>query len=260
MSKSQRLTQQQMRQINELLFQLHELRHNPAQLFGHLAAGAATVADCTSGIAGEIADWGPDLKYFVRNINVGGPEVDRLSQSVALLWSQVGHAGDPSFTEGIKIPGDLIVTVRRRFADEQKIRKHYPTFRQVCHELGYRDHALSWFRLRHRRDVIALAVHRWDRQRASVTERQLRSLHFLMHELRWLHHSGRLDPVHPELTHLTPRLRQMLRAVLAGHTPKQIASHFGISVHTVRDHIKRLYAELGVRGREALAAKFVRFE
>lgn len=261
MSKSQRLTHGQMRQIHQMLFELHDLRHDQARMFGHLAERAAALTECTSGIAGEIADWGPDLPYLVRHINVGGPEVDRLSQAVATIWSQAGHKGDPSFTEGSKMPGDLVVTVRHRFADTEKLRTKYPVFRQVCQELGYRDHAVSWFRFsRQRRDILALAVHRWDSKRARVTERQLRSLHFLTHELRWLHHSGRLDPLHPELTHLTPRLRQILRAVLAGHTPKQIADDLGISVHTVRDHIKRLYAELGVRGREALAAKFVRFE
>ena len=54
---------------------------------------------------------------------------------------------------------------------------------------------------------------------------------------------------------LTAREEQVLRHLVDGRSPKQIARDEGISVSTVRGHIERVLAKLGVSSqREALAA------
>ena len=54
---------------------------------------------------------------------------------------------------------------------------------------------------------------------------------------------------------LTSREDQVLRHLIDGRSPKQIARDEGISVSTVRGHIERVLAKLGVSSqREALAA------
>lgn len=54
---------------------------------------------------------------------------------------------------------------------------------------------------------------------------------------------------------LSPRERQVLRAIDAGHTYKEIAQDLSISAHTVHSHIKKIYERLQASGkREALAA------
>jgi DNA-binding NarL/FixJ family response regulator len=63
-----------------------------------------------------------------------------------------------------------------------------------------------------------------------------------------LHTSTEPDPI-------TPRERQILRAVDEGLTYKEIAAKLAISVHTVHSHIKTVYERLHASGkREALAA------
>jgi two-component system NarL family response regulator len=60
-------------------------------------------------------------------------------------------------------------------------------------------------------------------------------------------HASEPDP-------LTPRERQILRAIDEGLTYKEISAKLAISVHTVHSHIKTTYERLQASGkREALA-------
>jgi PAS domain S-box-containing protein len=61
-------------------------------------------------------------------------------------------------------------------------------------------------------------------------------------------------PIVP-LPHLTPRQVEVLRLLERGRSTKQIADELQLSVATVRNHIRRLFAALGVHSRlEAVAA------
>ena len=54
---------------------------------------------------------------------------------------------------------------------------------------------------------------------------------------------------------LTEREAHVLRRLIAGDAPKRIAHSDGVSVSTVRGHLERIFAKLGVQGqREALVA------
>ena len=56
---------------------------------------------------------------------------------------------------------------------------------------------------------------------------------------------------------LPPRLRPVLRRLLAGDAEKQAALRLGLSRHTVHEYIKALYRKFGVNSRGELLAKFV---
>jgi DNA-binding CsgD family transcriptional regulator len=53
---------------------------------------------------------------------------------------------------------------------------------------------------------------------------------------------------------LTPRQRELLRLAALGRTDKEIASALGVSYHTVRTHLERLYRAHGATNRTALVA------
>lgn len=53
---------------------------------------------------------------------------------------------------------------------------------------------------------------------------------------------------------LTDRERQVFALIVSGLITKEIAARLGISSHTARHHIERLYLKLGVRSRGAVAA------
>jgi DNA-binding CsgD family transcriptional regulator len=59
---------------------------------------------------------------------------------------------------------------------------------------------------------------------------------------------------HP-VPRITPRQRELLRLVAAGHTNTQIARHLGISEGTVRTHLENIYERLHVSNRTAAVTR-----
>lgn len=63
--------------------------------------------------------------------------------------------------------------------------------------------------------------------------------------------------IHPEMLDLPPRQTEVLRHLAQGATYAQIGQRMGITIATVRTHVERLYARLGVQSRgEAVALMF----
>jgi DNA-binding NarL/FixJ family response regulator len=60
-------------------------------------------------------------------------------------------------------------------------------------------------------------------------------------------------------THLSPREQGVLDCLARGLTYKQIADQLGISIETIRTHLKRIYHKLHVQSRTEAVAKYVRF-
>lgn len=54
---------------------------------------------------------------------------------------------------------------------------------------------------------------------------------------------------------LSPREREVAAGVARGESTKRIAARLGISPHTVKEHLDRACAKIGVRGRKALVAR-----
>ena len=54
---------------------------------------------------------------------------------------------------------------------------------------------------------------------------------------------------------LSAREREVCREVVAGHSTAQIAERLFISAHTVQDHLKSVFAKVGVRSRGELVAR-----
>jgi DNA-binding CsgD family transcriptional regulator len=64
-----------------------------------------------------------------------------------------------------------------------------------------------------------------------------------------------LEPIRLALHGLTPREREVAQLVTRGVSNDEIARMLWISRHTVKDHVKAVYAKLGVGGRAELSAK-----
>ena len=56
-------------------------------------------------------------------------------------------------------------------------------------------------------------------------------------------------------TKLTPREREVLTLIAAGATNREIGTRLFLSPHTVRDHVKAVFAKVGVSSRGELVAK-----
>jgi DNA-binding NarL/FixJ family response regulator len=70
----------------------------------------------------------------------------------------------------------------------------------------------------------------------------------------------RAQPPAPPFTTggLSPRLRQMLDALMTGASEKQIADQLGISPHTAHQYVKAVFRRFGVTSRAELMAKALR--
>ena len=56
------------------------------------------------------------------------------------------------------------------------------------------------------------------------------------------------------ITPLTDRELDIARLAAQGHTSREVADELYLSPRTVENHLQRIYAKLGVRGRRELAA------
>jgi DNA-binding NarL/FixJ family response regulator len=65
-------------------------------------------------------------------------------------------------------------------------------------------------------------------------------------------------PTGPSNTYdLTPREREILSSLSKGNSYKLIAAHFGISIDTVRTHIKHIYEKMQVRSQTEAVSKAI---
>lgn len=65
-------------------------------------------------------------------------------------------------------------------------------------------------------------------------------------------------PVVDETIVLSPREREVLDGLAEGQAYKQIADKLGVSIHTVRNYIRRIYEKLHVCSRTEAVAKYLR--
>jgi DNA-binding CsgD family transcriptional regulator len=56
---------------------------------------------------------------------------------------------------------------------------------------------------------------------------------------------------------LTTREAEAACGVIEGHSPADIAVSLGVSIHTTRTHLKRVYEKVGVQGQTELTAKLL---
>lgn len=70
-------------------------------------------------------------------------------------------------------------------------------------------------------------------------------------------HFHRERPGSASIGGLTDREREVLHSISGGHSVKEIAELLSLSVHTVRNHIKRIYEKLQVHSRAEATAKYL---
>ena len=67
----------------------------------------------------------------------------------------------------------------------------------------------------------------------------------------------RTDEARPEKTGLSPRERMVLESMSKGLTYKQVADELGISIDTIRTHVRRIYEKLHVQSSTEAVAKYL---
>jgi DNA-binding NarL/FixJ family response regulator len=70
-------------------------------------------------------------------------------------------------------------------------------------------------------------------------------------------HFRALPPSAPEEDRLSPREVDVLGGLARGRLLKEVAVELGVSEHTVKTYLKRIYAKLKVRSSRAAVARFL---
>ena len=105
--------------------------------------------------------------------------------------------------------------------------------------------------------IMGLGMHQFGNGRP-LTPKQIALVSFTTGEVQRLIDVGHLTLCPIPDVKLSKRLQQILDRLLSGQTPKHISRELQLSVYTVREHVQRLYRQLGVNGRDELMARFVR--
>ncbi|WP_193213236.1 response regulator transcription factor [Luteolibacter marinus] len=90
--------------------------------------------------------------------------------------------------------------------------------------------------------------------RPAFSPRESRIAHVVLLEVPWLHFD--IPGIDTPPLRMGPRLRQVLNLLIQGASRKEIASHLGISIHTVSGYCKELYAKFKVNSHAELVSRF----
>ena len=123
------------------------------------------------------------------------------------------------------------------------------------------DHFLCAIRRLECIDRYAMLLTYRSREAGGFRLREQQLLQLFWATAGWL--TGNGDDRQPEVAgpvreleaKLSPRLKEVLGFLLRGYQADLIAEELGLSVHTIYEHMKRLYVQAGVRDRRALIAK-----
>jgi DNA-binding NarL/FixJ family response regulator len=67
-------------------------------------------------------------------------------------------------------------------------------------------------------------------------------------------------PVPTPAPRLSPREEEIVELLVKGYRYKEVADHFGCSIHTVREHLRRIYEKLHVTSSREAVVKYLRTE
>lgn len=107
------------------------------------------------------------------------------------------------------------------------------------------------------RIVACLCVERPPETGRPFAARHRMLLQIAHSEQSWIYQGDVLLATRGGMT-VSPRQREVLDHLLAGHSEKQIAEKLGLSPNTVHHHIKALHRHFGVSSRSELLARWVK--
>ena len=122
------------------------------------------------------------------------------------------------------------------------------------HRAGFGDAVYSARRLGPESPHVAVVC--FARRRGAdrpLEKRECHIAHLVHSETAWVY-DGQLPAADADAV-LSPRQRDCLRHLLAGHSEREIAARLGLSPHTVHAHVKAVYRQLKVSSRAQLLAR-----
>jgi DNA-binding CsgD family transcriptional regulator len=156
-----------------------------------------------------------------------------------------------------------VVTLRRADVIDDRSWYRSPHFNEVRRPLGFGESLYGKLTTSNGR-CLKLSLHR-EQNDPPFSARHAQLLHVFNENLGGLYiapqqvqvPADRHGRAETPIESLPPRLRPVLRRLLAGDAEKQVALKLGLSPHTVHAYAKTLYRTFGVNSRGELLAQFI---
>ncbi len=126
---------------------------------------------------------------------------------------------------------------------------------QIWSQTGLGDGLVSVYPLA--KNIFSASGFHRRQGRPNFSPRERAMIHLVFGQVHWLHRYGLAIPAGDKVLDLSPRQRQVLLLLLAGDSPKRIASKMSLSEHTIGDYVKQIYRHFKVTTRGELFAQFI---
>lgn len=258
MRKSKRLTENELRSVFRLLSDLREMRHDQPAMHRYLVDRLTQLLGASAGFVGDVAAWGDPDKMQIESLTISKQGASQIAQTMRILISRNNFWDDPTAVAAAANGKDVCADSFAGLGAQLDL-KQFDLYQQAKSLARHKDHLVAWAKTGDGKGgANVVSLHRYGGMERFFSGREVALVRLLFEEMHWMYRTGRLTPPVPGTTELPVRLQEILRLLLAGRSPKQIALSLDISLHTVRDHIKRIYQKLGVAGRGELMSRFVR--
>ena len=252
MSKSISLKLDEVRAVFRLVGECRELGHDPILWQLHMAEGLVALVRAQVVQAGEFRFIG-DRPQAIRAIDVGWP-----SESARRSWVQwqqdSAMPDNPVIVPFLAQPGTRVTLVNLDVITLGEWRMA-PFTNEFLRPNGL-EHGMGSRRKPTNDDTHIINITREVGAMPFGTRE--RALVALLHDELEPHLGKTLATAADPIGRLSPRLRQVLVALLEGDSEKQIARRLGIAASTLHDHVKALYRHFHLGSRPELMAYFLK--
>ncbi len=251
MSKSQRLRLNEVRDVFRLIGELCELGQNQEvwrrHMLERLGAMVGASVSYTFQSRPPIVD---NLSTISSFIDLGLTDI--ANRALFTYFFEGGYKADPLFLPMAHffLKGQHFTKTRTELVpDEVWLNSDVNNY--YNEQLETSDFMTSQYFIDPPFTTQAINLHRPRSDRRPFGQREQRVTHLFHTELGRLWEDKQLPTPDP-CEGLSPRMRQVVRLVRAGHSEKEIAAKTDLSPHTIHDYLKRLHSHFDVSNRAGL--------
>lgn len=264
MSRRLQLSQNEIISVMRLMADVAAHQRQPGVQRRLLIEGMERLVGATLGFTFVCGGWRTDLTPRFLGTHILAETADPFSVYVRDVLIPHTIRADPYCDIALARTAKVDVLTQCEVLPTPRALAKYDPFNAWGMGLNLRDGVVAWARLDELSPgaMTGFALHRLDKTRV-FSRRDLELVKLAVTELERLAANGwyRLPEfsagIGERIARLPPRLRDVLTHVLAGRHPKGIAHDLHLSIHTVREHLQRLYRHFDVSGREGLMAMFI---
>lgn len=256
--RSSHIRNDKMMQLMRHLADVASHSNDPTRQRQTLIDGLNTILNTQLGVWFSMDDWRPrGSPRPVQTILTSKPDPNWVRY---IGEFSVAHPAtdDPYADHSIHSPASTQLWQLKELVRDRASRRRYGSALDMADKLKVCDGVVSIMRVGTRGDrIVGFSLQRRV-EAGKLTPRDIALARLAITEINAMHRRRTLRFEIPEPKPLSPRLRQTLDLLLDGESPSSMARTLGLSLHTVREHIDRLYRQYGVHSREELTARFVR--